>query len=77
MPRKKSAPVKRSLPSATGGDQPAASRKLFVVEEKGDYESASEIYKFLIKEYPNSLEAASSRIKVTDIKSPSVESPRK
>jgi serine/threonine protein phosphatase PrpC len=37
MPRKKSAPVKRSLPSATGGDQPAASRKIFVVEEKGDY----------------------------------------
>ncbi len=37
------------------------------LEAQGDYRSAMEIYKILIKSYPKSLEAVASRIKVTDL----------
>lgn len=37
-------------------------------EKEGDYESAMEVYKVLIKSFPSSLEAASSRIQVEDLR---------
>lgn len=37
-------------------------------EEEGDFRKSIEIYKLLIKNYPRSLEAAASRLKVHEIK---------
>ena len=37
-------------------------------EKEGDYEAAMEVYKVLIKSFPSSLEAASSRIQVEDLR---------
>ncbi len=37
-------------------------------EKEGDYESAMEVYKVLIKSFPSSLEAASSRIQIEDLR---------
>ena len=37
-------------------------------EKEGGYESAMEVYKVLIKSFPSSLEAASSRIQVEDLR---------
>ncbi len=36
-------------------------------EQEGKYKEAMEVYKILIKSYPTTLEAAASRIKVTDL----------
>ncbi len=37
-------------------------------EKDGNYEAAMEVYKVLIKSFPNSLEAASSRIQIEDLR---------
>jgi len=37
-------------------------------EEEGKYEEALEIYKLLMKSYPSSIEALSSKLKIIDIK---------
>jgi TolA-binding protein len=37
------------------------------LEQEGNYQAAMEVYKILIKSYPQSLEASASRIKVQDL----------
>jgi TolA-binding protein len=37
------------------------------LEQQGNYQAAMEVYKILIKSYPQSLEASASRIKVQDL----------
>ena len=37
------------------------------LEQEGDFRSAMQVYKVLIKSYPKSLEASASRIKVVDL----------
>ena len=38
------------------------------LEKQGNYQAALEIYKVLIRSYPNSLEAAASRIQIIDLR---------
>lgn len=40
-------------------------------EKEGNYQSALEVYKLLIKTYPTSLEAASGKLKMDDLKAES------